>query len=169
MKIPRINNQIKAEKVRLISEDGKNLGIFSLKDALSYARERNLDLIEVAANANPPVCRLGDFGKYLYQQKKKEREQRKKQKFGKVKTVRITPRISSHDLETKTKQALKFLEKGYKVRLEIFLRGREKALSEFGKERLQEFVKKIEENIEIKKEGEIKRNPRGLEIIIFKK
>jgi translation initiation factor IF-3 len=110
-----------------------------------------------------------EFGKYLYQQKKKEKDQRKKQKAGKLKGVRISPRIAKHDLETKIGLANKFLLKGYKVRIEVFLRGREKALRDFAKERLENFLQKIEEEIEIKKESEIKKTPRGMEIIISKK
>jgi translation initiation factor IF-3 len=169
LKTPVANNQIRAPEVRLISEEGKNLGIFSREKALQYARERGLDLIEVSGNASIPVCRVMEFGKYLYQQKKKEKDQRKKQKAGKLKNVRISPRIATHDLETKINLANKFLLKGYKVRIEIFLKGREKALRDFAKEKLENFLQKIGEEIEIKRESEIKKTPRGMEIIISKK
>ncbi len=145
------------------------MGTLSLTDALNYARERNLDLIEVSANSNPPVCRVIEAGKYFYRLKKKERTQRKGAKMGKLKNIRISLKISEHDLETKTEKTKKFLEKGYKVRVEVFLKGREKAFSNLGKEKLEKMLEKINEKIELKKEGEIKKNPRGMEIVISKK
>ncbi|MCD6094590.1 translation initiation factor IF-3 [bacterium] len=169
MKIPRINHQIRAKEVRLISENGANLGVFPFEKALQYAKERNLDLIEVSKNAVPPVCKVMDFGKYLYQQKKKTKGQRKKQKIGRLKSVRISPRIAEHDFETKASLVKKFLSKGYRVRIEMFLKGREKALSDFAKEKLEDFLKKISTEMEIKTEGEIKRIPRGMEVIISRK
>jgi len=110
-----------------------------------------------------------DFGKYLYQQKKKTKGQRKKQKIGRLKSVRISPRIAEHDFETKASLVKKFLSKGYRVRIEMFLKGREKALSDFAKEKLEDFLKKISTEMEIKTEGEIKRIPRGMEVIISRK
>lgn len=110
-----------------------------------------------------------DFGKYMYQQEKKEKKKRKGIKIGKLKNIRISLRISEHDLETKIKQAKKFLEKGYKVKIEVFLKGREKALSSLAKEKLEVAFQKISEEIHLKKESEPKRNPRGMEIIIAKK
>lgn len=169
MRKPRINNQIEAKEVRLISENGENLGVFSFEKALEYAKERNLDLIEVSQNSNPPVCRVMDFGKYLYRLQKKERSQRKGAKLGKIKNVRISLRISEHDLQTKINQAKKFLEKGYKVRIEVFLKGREKALENLAKDKLEEVFQNINSELPLKKEGEIKKNPRGVEIIISKK
>jgi translation initiation factor IF-3 len=169
LRTPRINNQIKAKEVRLISEDGKNLAIFPFEKALQYARERSLDLIEVSSSSTPLVCRVMDLGKYLYYQKKKEGKQRKKQKIGKLKSVRISLRISPHDIEVKGGQIKKFLKKGYKVRIEVFLKGREKTLLDFAKDKLKNLFDLIKEEIEIKQESEIKRNPRGLEVTISKK
>jgi translation initiation factor IF-3 len=166
---PRANNQITANEVRVISEEGKNLGVFSKEKALQYSKERNLDLIEISQNSNPPVCRVVDFGKYLYHLEKKEKTKRKGLKIGKLKNIRISLRISEHDLETKTKQTKKFLSKGYKVRIEAFLKGREKSLSNFAKEKMEKMLKKIEEEIPLKRESDIKKNPRGMEIIIAKK
>jgi len=168
LKIPQVNNQIRAKKVRLISEEGKNLGVFPFEKALQYARGRNLDLIEISNNTIPPICKTGDTGKYLYRQKKKERRQKQKQKLGKIKGVRISLRISEHDLETKANLAKKFLQKGHKVKVEVRLRGREKALSDFAKRKLDNLFQKIEKDIKIKKEGEIKKSPRGLDITISK-
>ena len=96
------------------------MGIVPKEKALQYAKERHLDLIQITSNASIPVCRVMDLGKYLYQLKKKEKEQRKKQKSGKIKGIRISPRIAEHDLETKAKLVSKFLLKGYKIRIEIF-------------------------------------------------
>lgn len=110
-----------------------------------------------------------DFGKYLYQLEKKERTKRKGVKVGRLKSVRISLRISEHDLETKIKQTNKFLSKGYKVRIEAFLRGREKAFGDLARGKMETMIKKIDEENPIKKEGNIKRNPRGMEIIIAKK
>ncbi len=109
------------------------------------------------------------IGKYLYQQEKKEKDQRKKQKAGKLKGVRISPRIAEHDLETKVDLANKFLLKGYKVKVEVFLKGREKGMRDFARERLEIFLQKIEEKTSIKRESEIKKTPRGMEIIISRK
>lgn len=145
------------------------MGKFSLEKALQYARERNLDLIEVSAKSNPPVCRVMEFGKYLYRLQKKEKTQRKGAKVGKLKNVRISLRISQHDLETKAEKTKKFLEKGYKVRVEVFLRGREKTFSDLAKEKLEKMFENVNAEVPLKKEGEIKKNPRGMEILIAKK
>ena len=169
LKIPRTNNQIRASKVRLISEQGKNLGIFPIEKALQYSRERNLDLIEVTVNTSPPVCKVGNLGKYLYQQKKKEKQQKQKQKLGKIKGVRISLRISEHDLETKANLAKKFLQKGHKVKIEVYLKGREKTLANFARKKLDNLFQKIEKDTKIKEEKGIKKTPRGLEVIIAKR
>jgi len=137
--------------------------------ALQYVKERGLDLIEVSGNSSISVCRAMNLGKYLYQQKKKEKDQRKKQKTGKLKGIRISPRIAEHDLETKTELVNKFLLKGYKVRIEVFLKGREKGMKDFAKEKLEGFLQKLEEKVAIKKESDIKKTPRGIEIIVSKK
>lgn len=140
-----------------------------LEEAISYAKERKLDLIQISGNIDPPICKAMDVGKYFYQQKKKKKTQKEKTKAGKLKSVRISPRISQHDLEVKASLAKKFLKKDYKVRVEVFLKGREKALFNFAKEKLEIFLQKIEEEIEIKEEGKLKRTPRGMEIMISKK
>jgi translation initiation factor IF-3 len=165
----KVNEEIKADKVRLISPEGENLGIFSLKEALELARSKGLDLIEVTSNLTPPVCKLGNYGKFLYQKRKKEREQRKKLKLGKLKIIRISPRISDHDLETKRTQIKKHLEKGRRVKIEMPLKGREKMFEKIAKDKLEEFIKKIEEEIKIKSEGEISKKGGAFEVIIKKK
>lgn len=165
MKEILVNNQIKAEKVRVIDENGKNLGIFSLEEAIKMAKERNLDLIQITEKVDPPVCKIGEYGKYLYQIQKKE----KKEKSSQVKVIRLSYNISLHDLETRVNQAEKFLKKGSKIKVELILRGREKGLSEFGKEKIKKFVELLENKIPIKIEQDIKRTPGGFIMIITKK
>ncbi|MDD5144539.1 MAG: translation initiation factor IF-3 [Candidatus Pacebacteria bacterium] len=163
-----INNQIRAREVRLIDETGKQLGVVSLEDALGMAREKNLDLIQVTEKVDPPVCKIGDYGKYQYQQEKKEKTLNK-QKGGELKEVRLTFNISPHDLETKAKLAEKFLKKGDKVKVELYLRGREKAFGDFGREKVNKFLELLNSLTEIKMERELKREPRGFMTIISKK
>jgi len=167
IKKPLTNNQIRAPKVRLIDEAGKQLGVVPLEEALRTAQERSLDLIQVTERAEPPVCKLGNYGKYLYQEEKKERGV-KKQKGGELKGVRLSYNISQHDLETRVNLAKKFLEKGNRVRIELPLRGREKAFQDFAKEKVGKFLDILKEMVPIKIERELKREPRGLTMIITK-
>jgi len=132
----RINEEIRGKEVRLISADGEQLGIFSVKEALKKAQESDLDLVEIAPNAKPPVCRIMDFGKFKYEQSKREKEARKKQKIISVKEVKIRPNIEDHDLSVKTKNAVKFLNEGDKVKVTLMFRGREMAHAELGKKLL---------------------------------
>lgn len=160
-----INNQIRAREVRLIDKDGKQLGVFRLEDALRKAREAGLDLIQVTQKVSPPVCKIADYGKYAYQVKKKERKQ-KQQKSGELKSIRLRFNISPHDMETRVKAAEKFLKKGYKVKIDMVLRGREKRLSSFAREKMAQFLEILGNLIPIKVEREIKREARGLTMII---
>jgi len=128
------------------------------------ARERNLDLIQVTERVTPSVCKIGDYGKYLYSLQKKERGA--KTKAGEIKGVRISFAISTHDLETKARQAQKFLGKGYKIRLELILRGREKAHGDFAKEKINQFLEILNKLVPLKIEGELRREPRGFTMII---
>jgi len=162
-----INNQIRAREVRVIDEIGKQLGIFPLEDALRLAQERNLDLIQVTERVEPPVCKIEDYGKYLYREEKKEKEA-KKQKGGRIKGLRLTFNISLHDLEIKAHQAEKFLNRGDIVRIELHLRGREKALGDFAKEKINKFLEILQSLIPIKTERELKKEPRGFTMIISK-
>ncbi len=162
-----INNYIRAREVRVIDETGKQLGIMPLEEALRISRDRNLDLIQVTEKVVPPVCRIGDFGKYLYQQQKKERKI--KQIGGELKEIRIGFNISPHDLETKAKLTEKFLKKGDKVKISMLLRGREKALGNFAREKMNQFFNFLGTVIPIKTERELKREPRGFTMIISKK
>ena len=162
-----INNRIKADKVRLISPEGKQLGVFNLSEALKKAYESKLDLVKITENVEPPVCKIMDFGKYLYQRKKKERKN-KITKTGELKNIRLGFNISSHDIETRVKSAEKFLKKGSKVRVEMRLRGREKALGKFAEQKIEQFLEKLKETTQIKVEKALKREPRGLTMIISK-
>jgi translation initiation factor IF-3 len=161
-----VNNQIRAEKVRVIDEEGKQLGIFSFQEALRMAKERNLDLIQVTEKVEPPVCKIGDLGKYLYWLKKKER---KAKKISETKTIRLGFNISLHDLQTKANQAEKFLKAGNRVKIELILKGRQKGLSDFGKEKIEQFLQILSSQIPVKTEGELKKEPKGFTLIITKK
>jgi len=163
-----INNQIKARVVRVIDEQGNNLGVFSLEEALKMAKERNLDLIQITDRANPPVCRICDYGKFVYQMKKKEKERKKEQK-GELKGIRLGFNTSEHDMEIRANHAKEFLEKGNRVQIEMILRGREKELTNFAKEKIKKFLEILESKISIKVEQELKKVPRGFIMIISKK
>ena len=133
----RVNRQIQAKEVRLIGEGGEQLGVLPVAKALQIASERNLDLVEVAATAVPPVCRLLDYGRYRYELIKKQRKARQAQRAGSLKEIRIRPRVNEHDLETKIKVARKLLEEGNKVRAFVVFRGRENTHPELGLKILQ--------------------------------
>ena len=120
-----INRQIRAKEVQLIEEDGKKAGIISLEEALEKAENQNLDLVLVAPNANPPVCKIMNYGKYKFEQAKREKEAKKKQKVLEIKEIRVTPNIEEHDFGFKCKNARKFLTDGNKVKLTVRFRGRE--------------------------------------------
>ncbi len=142
----RINDQIRVPKVRLITAEGDQAGIVSTREALDMAQRSSLDLVEVAPNASPPVCRIMDFGKYKYEQSKKEKVSKKKQHTITVKEIRLRPRTDDHDLETKMKHARKFLEQKNKVKVTIIFRGREMAYQDFGRE-LMERVQEILDDV----------------------
>ena len=149
---PRINHNIKVPKVLVIDENGTKLGQMNTRDAMALARSRGLDLVEVAANARPPVCRFADFGKMMYERKKKDSKARKNATTIKVKEVKLTPSTGEHDFQVKKKHAEKFLEKGDKVKVIIRFRGREMAHKDQGEEmcnRVYEALKEIAE-IELK-------------------
>lgn len=151
----------------MIDETGAQLGIVSLEKALYLARERNLDLIQVTEKVVPPVCKIGDYGKHLYREEKKGRAGRK-HKGGGLKIIKLSFKISPHDLETKARQSEKFLAKGDRVRIELPLRGREKALPEFGRQKIEKFIEILKNNIPINIEREIKREPHGFSTLISK-
>ncbi|HQU73299.1 MAG TPA: translation initiation factor IF-3, partial [Calditrichia bacterium] len=132
-----MNDQIRVPQVRVIGPDGDQLGIMDTRAALRKAEESRLDLVEVAPNATPPVCRIMDFGKYQYEKSKKEKEGRKRTHTVTVKEIRMRPKTDSHDLDTKLKNARKFLEHKDKVKFTVIFRGREMAYQEMGREILE--------------------------------
>jgi len=132
------------------------------------AKEKNLDLIQVTEKADPPVCKLENYGKFIYSLQKKEKKGKEGKKVGELRVVRIGFNISPHDLETKAKQAERFLKEGCPLRLEMILRGREKALADFGKEKIEKLIETLNQRIPLKIEREIKKEPRGFTVIIKK-
>ncbi|WP_442952408.1 translation initiation factor IF-3 [Paraclostridium sp. AKS73] len=131
--------------MRVLSETGEQLGIMSSRDAQLMANEKNLDLVKISPNANPPVCKLMDYGKYKYEQSRKEKESKKKQKVVIVKEVRLRPGIEENDLNTKANQAMKFLKKGDKVKVELRFRGRELGHKDLGKKVMLKFIDLVKE------------------------
>ena len=148
---------IRAYEVRLISDKGDQLGIMPTREALNIAEQEGLDLVEVAPNANPPVCRIMDYGKFKYQSSKKEQEARKKGKAFQLKEVKFRPHTDEHDLDYKIRNVIKFLEKRNRVKLTVMFRGREYAYQEVGIELLNKLAEEIKEygsvEQEAKKEG----------------
>ena len=140
-----INEQIRDKEVRLIGSDGEQLGIMSAKEAMFKAQEAGLDLVKIAPQAKPPVCKIIDYGKYRYELARKEKEAKKKQKTIEVKEVRLSPNIDVNDLNTKCNSARKFLEKGNKVKVTLRFRGREMAHIEASKHILTDFAEKLED------------------------
>jgi translation initiation factor IF-3 len=139
-KFIRINEKIRVSQVRLIGPDGGQLGVVPIQRALDLANQHELDLVEVAATAVPPVCRIIDYSKFKYDQEKKEREAKKHQKQGKLKEIRLKPNIDEHDYMTKVKQASDFLKRKDKVRVNMFFRGRQMEHVDIGRKILQKFI-----------------------------
>jgi translation initiation factor IF-3 len=139
----RVNGKIRAREVRVIGVDGKQLGVLSLGEAINLARANAVDLVEIAATATPPVCRLVDFGKFRYEQAKKDKESKKHHHANKVKEIQLSPKIDPHDLGVKTSHAVDFLCEEMKVKIVLKFRGREMAHTEFGFQLIQRFLKDI--------------------------
>ncbi len=144
-----INWEIKAPEVRVIDPDGKQVGVLPVKEAIKIAEERGLDLVEVAPNSQPPVCRIMNYGKYKYQQSKRTQEARKHQTIIHIKEVKVRPRTEEHDLQFKLRHVKRFLDEGNKVKISILFRGREIAHPEFGKELLNRFIEGVKDVIVI--------------------
>ena len=140
-----INEEIRDREVRVVDQNGEQLGVMSSRDALALAEERQLDLVKIAPQARPPVCKLMDYGKYRFEQSKKEREFRKNQKVITVKEVRLSATIEDHDIDVKFKNAVKFLKDGNKVKVTIRFRGRQITHSEIGRQVMVEFADRIKE------------------------
>ncbi len=139
----RINNRIRAREVRLIDENGTQVGIVTVREAVVLAEERGLDLVEVAPNAVPPVCRLLDYGKFRYEQSQKEREARKNQKQADLKQIRLMPKTDEHDMGVKANQARRFLLRGDKVKFNVRFRGREMAHPDIGRKMLEQIAEQL--------------------------
>jgi translation initiation factor IF-3 len=141
----RTNDRIRAREIRVIDDEGAQIGILAPFEALKMAREKNLDLVEISPTAQPPVCRIMDYGKFLYQQEKKEREAKKHQKQIVVKEVKFRINVDDHDYETKKNHVLRFLDEGDKVKATIFFRGREMTRTNLGRQILERLIKDVQE------------------------
>ncbi len=139
----RVNGKIRAREVRVIGDQGAQLGVMALTDAINLARQRGIDLVEIAPNAAPPVCRLVDFGKFRYEQAKKDKESKKHQHANRVKEIQLSPSIDPHDFATKLTHAIDFLCDDMKVKVTLRFRGREMAHQEFGFQKIQDFIRDV--------------------------
>ena len=139
----RVNERIRVREVRVIDEDGSQLGIMPPPQALAIARQKGLDLVEIAATANPPVCRIMDFGRYQYQEQKRARSAKKHQKVIEVKEIKFRPKVDEHDYQFKKKHIERFLSDGDKVKATIFFRGREMAHPEIGRRILERLIDEL--------------------------
>ena len=140
-----INEQIRDKEVRVIGPDGEQLGIMSAKEAYFKAKDSGLDLVKIAPTATPPVCKIIDYGKYRYEQSRKAKEAKKKQRTVETKEIRLSPNIDINDLNTKANQARKFLTKGDKIKVSLRFRGREMAHKDVGRQMMDQFVEKLED------------------------
>ncbi|MCQ2486846.1 MAG: translation initiation factor IF-3 [Clostridia bacterium] len=159
----QINEEIRDKEVRVISADGEQLGVMSSRDALKLAEEKNLDLVKVAPQAQPPVCKIMDYGKYRFEQTKREKEAKKNQHVIDIKEVRLSLKIDKHDFETKANQAIKFLKAGDKVKVSIRFRGREMAHPEAGLDTMQRFAEVCEEYGTVEKAAKLE----GRQMLMF--
>ena len=162
-----INGQIKAKEVQLISDDGEKLGMLPIARALEIAEEKKLDLVLVSPNAQVPVCKIMNYGKYKFEQAKKEKEAKKKQKVQETKELRITPNIEEHDFGFKAKNAKKFIEDGNKVKITVRFRGRELNNVKMGENVLNDFAKELEDVAVVEKSPKLE--GKNMIIILAKK
>lgn len=161
----RINNQIRASEVRVINQEGDNLGIMSIKEALLMAEAQNLDLIETGPNAVPPIVKIMQFGKYQYELAKKQKKMKAGSKSTETKSIQVKPGTGDHDLELKAKTASGWLKEGHRIKVELFLAGRSKYINEeFLKTRLDRMLHLITEQYKIAEE--VKRGPKGLMVTL---
>lgn len=158
-----INEQIRDKEIRLIGEDGQQLGVMLTRDAMKLAQDANLDLVKIAPTAKPPVCKIIDYGKYRYELARKEKEAKKKQKTTEIKEVRLSPNIDDNDLNTKANQARKFITKGDKVKIALRFRGREMAHMNASKEILDDFFKILDDIAVVEKPTKLE----GRNMIMF--
>ena len=157
----QLNEEIRDKEVRVISADGEQLGIMSAKEALKKAEEKNLDLVKIAPQAQPPVCKIMDYGKYRFEQTKKEKESKKNQRIIETKEIRLSLNIDTHDFDTKANQAMKFLKTGLKV--SIRFRGREMAHPQIGEETMKKFAEVCSEFSSVEKPAKLE----GRQMLMF--
>lgn len=169
MNKPLYNNQIRASEIRLVAEDGQQMGVFTLSQALETAKEKGVDLILVTDKTTPPICKLGDYGKYLYTLQKKEKKNIAGSHHSETKNLQLSFNISDNDIGTRVNAAEKFLNKGDKISVELRLRGRENQLSEIGYQKMNKFIEMLKSRVEIKMDQEIKKEVKKLTMIISKK
>ncbi len=168
IKIPhyQINEKIRAEEVRVIDDESTALGIMKTSEAIKIAKEKELDLVEVSPKADPPVCKILDWGQFKYQKEKEVKKQRATSKEVDIKGIRLSPRIGQHDLEVRLGRATKFLERGDKVRIEIVMRGREKAHADVARDVVSDFIAKLREKYSIRIEQPISKQGGRLTTIV---
>lgn len=150
-----INEQIKDKEIRVIDSNGEQIGIMPIKKALKLAQEKQLDLVKVAPQAKPPVCRIMDYGKYKYEQSKKEKEARKKQKIINIKEIRMSPKIEEHDFLVRVRNAQRFINDGDKVKVTIRFRGREIAHTDLGQEVLEKMAEELKDIAIVEKKPKV--------------
>jgi len=150
-----INEQIKDKEIRVIDSNGEQIGIMPIKKALKLAQEKQLDLVKVAPQAKPPVCRIMDYGKYKYEQSKKEKEARKKQKIINIKEIRMSPKIEEHDFQVRVRNAQRFINDGDKVKVTIRFRGREIAHTDLGQEVLEKMAEELRDIALVEKKPKV--------------
>ncbi|MCL5056833.1 MAG: translation initiation factor IF-3 [Actinobacteria bacterium] len=151
----RINEEIRVREIRVVDADGNQLGIMPTRDALKMAEERQLDLVEIAPQAKPPVCRIMDFGKYKYEQSKREKEARKKQRIIELKEIKMRPNIEDHDFYVKVKNAIRFLKDGDKVKATMVFRGREIVHTQLGRQLLVRMAEELKDLCNIERQPKL--------------
>ncbi len=154
--------------MRVVTADGEYIGVLDKKEALKEAEKRDLDLVEISPNANPPVCKIIDHGKYKYRQQKKQQKKQQKSHQPELKTLKLSFSISDHDMKVRVKKAETFLKRGDRIRVVLPLRGRENALQDTAQKKMRRFIEMIEEKVEIKIDKDIEKEPRGLTMTISK-
>ncbi|CAM2066210.1 translation initiation factor IF-3 [Sulfidibacter corallicola] len=161
----RVNEAIRANVVRVIKSDGDQAGIMNVREALSLAAEEGLDLVEIAPNSDPPVCKIMNFGKYKFQQSKKAKDAKVKQKHVQVKEVKFRPRIDEHDFQTKVRHIRKFIGQGDKVRVFVHFRGREMAHRELGARLLGRVLEETQDIIQVEKHPSMEGNQMAMIVV----
>ncbi len=159
----QINEEIRDKEIRVVTDNGEQLGVMSAKEALKIAEQRNLDLVKIAPNANPPVCKIMDYGKYKFDQIKREKEAKKNQRIVETKEIRLSVNIDTHDFDTKVNHAIKFLKAGNKVKVSIRFRGREMAHTHLGNGIMERFAEAVAEMSNVDKPAKLE----GRQMLMF--